>query len=83
MSTLAKSEVYSIRPLDIDYYARADGYIEHGSAFNPYWQARLIETSHADRVMSLFLENGEIAQGGAGFPGGLQGLAQWISDALD
>ena len=83
MSTLAKSEVYFIRPLDIDYYARADGYIEHGSAFNPYWQARLIETSHADRVMSLFLENGEIAQGGAGFPGGLQGLAQWISDALD
>ncbi len=82
MSALAKSEVQFVRPLDINYYARDDGYIEHGSAFNPYWQARLIETSHADRVMSLFLENGEIAQGGAGFPGGLQGLASWISNAL-
>ncbi len=82
MSALAKSEVQFVRPLDIGYYARDDGYIEHGSAFNPYWQARLIETSHADRVLSLFLENGEIAQGGADFPGGLQGLAAWISNAL-
>ncbi|MEX2479677.1 MAG: pilus assembly protein TadG-related protein [Gammaproteobacteria bacterium] len=62
MGVMAKSEVHFERPRDIAYFARGDGYVEHGSAFNPYWQGRLIETSHADRVLALLLQNGELAQ---------------------
>ena len=78
---MAKSEVYFDRPLDIDYFARGDGYVEHGSAFNPYWQARLIETSHADRVIALLLQHGELAQG-ISFGANLDGLVSWVSSAL-
>ena len=81
LSAVAKSEVYFDRPLDIDYFARGDGYVEHGSAFNPYWQARLIETSHADRVIALLLQHGELAQG-ISFGANLDGLVSWVSSAL-
>ncbi|MEM7468742.1 MAG: hypothetical protein AAF387_17885, partial [Pseudomonadota bacterium] len=64
MTTVSKSEVYFKRPLDLTQFARGDGYHEHGSAFNPYWQARLVETSHADRVISVLVDHGEFAQGG-------------------
>ncbi len=80
LSAVAKSEVHFDRPLDIDYFARGDGYVEHGSAFNPYWQARLIETSHADRVIALLLQHGELAQG-ISF-GSLDGLVNWMASAL-
>lgn len=81
LSAVAKSEVYFNRPLDIDYFARGDGYVEHGSTFNPYWQARLIETSHADRVIALLLQHGELAQG-ISFGPDLDGLVSWMSGAL-
>jgi len=81
MSAVAKSEVYFKRPLDLDYFARGDGYVEHGSAFNPYWQAHLTETSHADRVMALLLQHGELAQG-ISFDDNTDGLLSWLSDAL-
>lgn len=81
MSAVAKSEVQFKRPLDIDYFARGDGYVEHGSAFNPYWQARLIETSHADRVIALLLQHGELAQG-ISFGSDLDGLLSWLQSAL-
>ncbi|MGR8946938.1 MAG: hypothetical protein ACU84Q_02760 [Gammaproteobacteria bacterium] len=64
MTTVSKSEVYFKRPLDIAQFARGDGYVEHGSAFNPYWQARLVETSHADRVAALLIDHKEVAQDG-------------------
>lgn len=64
MTTVSKSEVYFKRPLDIAQFARGDGYHEHGSAFNPYWQARLVDTSHADRVLSILIDHGQNAQGG-------------------
>lgn len=81
MSAVSKSEVYFKRPLDLDYFARGDGYVEHGSAFNPYWQAHLIETSHADRVIGLLLQHGELAQG-ISLDGNVEGLLSWLQDAL-
>lgn len=56
IGAIAKSEVYFKRPLDLSYFARADGAEEFGSAFNPYWQARLVETTNADRMFSLALQ---------------------------
>ena len=81
LSAVAKSEVYFDRPLDITYFARGDGYVEHGSAFNPYWQAHLIETSHADRVIALLLQHGELAQG-ISFGPELEPLVTWMSATL-
>ncbi len=81
MSAVAKSEVYFDRPLDIDYFARGDGYVEHGSAFNPYWEARLIETSHADRVVALLLQHGELAQGITLNPD-VESLLGWIQGVM-
>jgi putative Flp pilus-assembly TadE/G-like protein len=53
---IAKSEVYFKRPTDLSYFRRGDGQTEYGSTFNPYWNARLVETSHADRDLALFME---------------------------
>ena len=58
LSVLAKSEVYFKRPSDLSYFRRGDGQEESGSAFNPYWQARLVETSHSDRAAALMLQQG-------------------------
>lgn len=81
MSAVAKSEVFFKRPLDLDYFARGDGYVEHGNAFNPYWQSHLAETSHADRVMALLLQHGELAQG-ITFDDNTETLVNWLRDAL-
>ena len=56
LGAIAKSEVYFKRPTDFDLFERADGQEEFGSAFNPYWSARLVDTSHAERVVSLWLQ---------------------------
>lgn len=58
LSVLSKSEVYFKRPTDLSYFRRGDGQEEYGSAFNPYWQARLVETSHSDRTAALMLQQG-------------------------
>ncbi len=64
LHALAKAEVYFKRPTDLSYYLRLDGQEEIGSAFNPYWSARLVETSHADRAVALGLQQGVDAGGG-------------------
>lgn len=56
IAAIAKSEVYFSRPTDLAYFTRADGKEEYGSAFNPYWQARLVETTNADRTISVALQ---------------------------
>jgi hypothetical protein len=53
---IAKSEVYFKRPNDLSFFQRRDGLTEYGSAFNPYWQARLVDTSYAERTMTLLLQ---------------------------
>ena len=66
LSVLAKSEVYFLRPTELDWFKRADGQEEYGSAFNPYWQARLVETSHADRAAALMLQQNVDVEGNGG-----------------
>lgn len=53
LDVLGKSEVYFSRPNDLDYFARADGKTELGNAFNPYWDARLVDTSYLDRTAAM------------------------------
>ena len=59
VAAIAKSEVYYSRPQDLSYFQRTDGHIEYGSAFNPYWQARLVETTYADRTVSILIQQKE------------------------
>lgn len=58
LAVLAKSEVYFSRPVDefATHFHRGDGLAETGSAFNPYWQARLLDTSYADRTLALAIQ---------------------------
>ncbi|MBL1141268.1 MAG: hypothetical protein HND53_04470 [Proteobacteria bacterium] len=56
LGAIAKSEVYFSRPLDLAYFGRADDQEEYGSAFNPYWQARLVQTTNADRMVAIALQ---------------------------
>ena len=51
--------MYFKRPNDLDWFTRLDGREEHGSAFNPYWQARLTEMPYLDSVTALMMEQGE------------------------
>lgn len=58
LAVLAKSEVYFSRPVDAfaTHFHRGDGLAETGSAFNPYWQARLVDTTYADRTLALAIQ---------------------------
>ena len=58
LAVLAKSEVYFSRPTDLlaPHFHRGDGLGENGSAFNPYWQARLVDTTYADRTIALAIQ---------------------------
>lgn len=47
IAVLGKSEVYFERP---------DGAAEEGNGFNPYWQARLVDTSYVDRTAALAIQ---------------------------
>ncbi len=59
IAAIAKAELYFKRPNDLPFFARADGHEEYGSAFNPYWNARLVETTHADRMVALWIQQKE------------------------
>jgi len=56
VGAISKAEVYFKRPNDLVYFRRADELEEYGSAFNPYWQARLVETTYADRTVSMLIQ---------------------------
>jgi hypothetical protein len=58
MGAIAKGEVYFFRPNDslASYFRRADGATEYDNAFNPYWQARLVDTNHIDRMAMLLIQ---------------------------
>ncbi len=60
VAAIAKSSVYFKRPNDLSYFARLDGQEEYGSGFNPYWQARLVETTNMDRMIALAIQQKEI-----------------------
>lgn len=61
LAVISKSELYFARPTDslAVHFHRGDGYTETGNAFNPYWQARLIETDYADRILALLIQQNE------------------------
>jgi len=50
LSSVAAAEVYWQRPTP-----RTDGRIEYPSLFNPYWQARLVDPTAAQRAEALLL----------------------------
>ncbi len=56
LHSTARAEVYFKRPNDLSYFARADGLEEHGSAFNPYWNARLSSTRYVDRIVAALVQ---------------------------
>ncbi len=60
LGVIAKSEVYYTRPSDLSYFVRSDGREEKSNAFNPYWQARLVDTSYIDRVAALGFQHGQV-----------------------
>lgn len=60
LAVMAKSEVYFSRPTTLSYFARADRKIEYGSGFNPYWQARLVDTTYLDRVTALGMQQKQL-----------------------
>lgn len=57
---MSKSEVYYSRPADLQYFSRPDNRVEKSNAFNPYWEARLVDTSYIDRVSALAFQHGQI-----------------------
>ncbi len=61
LAVLSKSELYFSRPTDrlATHFQRGDGMTEVGSAFNPYWQARLVDTTYADRTIGLAIQQKE------------------------
>ncbi len=76
IGAIAKGEVYFKRPSDMDLFRRWDTpksssgnsdtlYEEYGSAFNPYWQARLAPLSHADRVVATAQQHGQDLESGS------------------
>jgi hypothetical protein len=56
IAAIGKAEVYFSRPNDLSYYRRADGKTELSNAFNPYWDARLVDTSYIDRTLALSID---------------------------
>ncbi len=56
LAVLGKAELHFSRPGELGYYRRKDGRAEEGNAFNPFWEARLTDTSYIDRVAALALE---------------------------
>ena len=61
LAVLAKSELYFHRPTDVfaSHFHRDDGMAEVGSAFNPYWQARLVDTNYPERLLALGIQQKE------------------------
>lgn len=58
LAVISKSELYFSRPTDslASHFHRGDGKTEVGSAFNPYWQARLVDTTYPDRTLALAIQ---------------------------
>lgn len=60
LAALGKSEVYFERPMDLTYYMRADGATELANTFNPYWSARLVDTSYIDRTAAISMQQEQL-----------------------
>lgn len=56
LAVLGKAQVYFSRPNDLPWFRRRDGKLELANTFNPYWDARLVDTSYLDRTMALAMQ---------------------------
>ncbi len=56
IAAIGKAEVFFSRPNDLSYFRRSDGKTELANGFNPYWDARLVDTSYIDRTMALAID---------------------------
>ncbi len=62
LGTIARSEVYFSRPTDslAAHFNRLDDRTEYGSTYNPFWQARLVDTQISERVIALLFQQKQI-----------------------
>ena len=58
IGAVAKAQPYYARPTDLADWARADGRVELGNLYNPYWQPRLIDLSDAERATATAIVTG-------------------------
>jgi len=56
LGAIAKAELYFSRPSNLSYFARKDKQREIANVFGPFWQARLVDTSDADRFLALAMQ---------------------------
>lgn len=56
LGVISKSQLYFARPTTLKYFARKDKKKEKPNVFSPFWQARLAETSNADRFIALAMQ---------------------------
>ena len=56
LGVISKSQLYFARPTNLKYFARKDRKKEKPNVFSPFWQARLADTSNADRFMALAMQ---------------------------
>ncbi len=84
IAVIGKSEVFFSRPNDLSYYARSDKKTELANAFNPYWDARLVDTSYIDRTLALAINQQQwwISQNIAQALSSLQTLLRTIKSAI-
>ncbi|MCC7410973.1 MAG: hypothetical protein IT495_04995 [Gammaproteobacteria bacterium] len=79
IAAIAKAELYFYRPNDFALFRRADGLVENGSAFSPFWNARLVETTESDRMVAMWLQQ---KQNFYSLPFNIPTLPDW-GDLLD
>ncbi|EPJ47033.1 MAG: hypothetical protein OFPII_16060 [Osedax symbiont Rs1] len=63
IAVIGKAQVYYSEPVDLDYFSIKNRYgkkiIGSSNGFNPYWDARLVDTSYFDRTASLAFQSGQ------------------------
>lgn len=60
LAAIAKSQVYYSQPTDLSYFSINKERDGKPNGFNPYWDARLVDTSYIDRIAALTLQSEEI-----------------------
>jgi len=60
LAAIAKSQVYYSQPTDLSYFSINNERDAKPNGFNPYWDARLVDTSYIDRIAALTLQSEEV-----------------------
>ncbi|HKJ65490.1 MAG TPA: hypothetical protein VJ969_08815, partial [Desulfopila sp.] len=56
LGVIAKSQLYYSRPTNLKYFLRKDKKKEKPNVFGPFWQARLVDTTDAERFLALAIQ---------------------------